>query len=221
MKKKLLSLVLAGAMVASTSVSAFAATEHVGNGEINGADNKEYTTDVTIEGNVESDGGAIKPGTLSVTVPTSAAFTVNKDGSFQSAPINIKNSGTQSVDVYAYRFVDVTPDEGKGISVIGKDRLTDQKRTMVALSIRGNGGTAYLGSAVGDTGNGIYSDEDLGDQEDQIKIATIARSSSQPLTLDGEVGKKNKDNDPEHGKVEQAVNDNFTLTLKIKKSDAN
>ena len=130
MKKKLLSLVLAGAMVASTSVSAFAATEHVGNGEINGADNKEYTTNVTIEGNVENDEGDIKPGTLSVTVPTSAAFTVNKGGDFQSAPINIKNSGTQSVDVYAYRFVDVTPDEGNGISVIGKNRLSGEKRTM-------------------------------------------------------------------------------------------
>ena len=221
MKKKLLSLVLAGAMVASTSVSAFAATEHVGNGEINGADNKEYTTDVTIEGSVESDEGDKKPGTLSVTVPTSAAFTVDKKGGFQSAPISIKNSGTQSVDVYAYRFVDVTPDEGNGISIIAKNRLATEKRTMVALSVSGNGGTAYLGSKVGNQNNGIYSDENLVTGAQQVKIATIAKSSSQPITLDGEAGKKNKENDGDEAKVEQAVSNNFTLTLKIKKSDTN
>ena len=54
MKKKLLSLVLAGAMVASTSVSAFAATISTTNGVINGSDENEYTTDVEITGKVIS-----------------------------------------------------------------------------------------------------------------------------------------------------------------------
>lgn len=218
MKKKLLSLVLAGAMVASTSVSAFAAEPTlVGNGKINGPDNQEYSTNVNIEGNVESDGGQVKPGTLSVTVPTTAAFTVYKNGDFQGTQINVENLGTQSVDVYAYRFVDTTPTEGKGISAIAKNRLSEVKRTMVSLSVRGDEGTAYLGSALGGK-NGIYEDENLARAVDEVKIATVAKSSSKQLELQGEAGKKNKDNDEANGKVEEAVNDNFTLTLKIKKS---
>lgn len=219
MKKKLLSLVLAGAMVASTSVSAFAAEPTlVGNGKINGPDNQEYSTNVNIEGNVESDGGQVKPGTLSVTVPTTAAFTVYKNGDFQGTQINVENLGTQSVDVYAYRFVDTTSTEGKGISAIGKDRLSNEKRTMVNLWIRGDEGIAYLGSELGDENNGIYEDENLETGVEEVKIATVAKTSSKQLALEGEAGKKNKDNDQINGKVEEAVNDNFTLTLKIKKS---
>ena len=84
MKKKLLSLVLAGAMVASTSVSAFAEeqsvageqvqsvaggqVESVAGGKIDGPDNKQYSTEVKIKGDVEDNKGQTKPGTLSVTV---------------------------------------------------------------------------------------------------------------------------------------------------------
>ena len=75
MKKKLLSLVLAGAMVASTSVSAFADTFDIQKGT--GTD-----VNVSITGNLEGSDGATVPGTVTVTVPTAAVFNVkHSDGS--------------------------------------------------------------------------------------------------------------------------------------------
>lgn len=214
MKKKLLSLVLTGAMVVGTSVSAFAETA-VGN-KITGPDNKDYTTDVRLEGNVASDSGSLKPGTLSVTVPTAAAFTVDKDGQFQGTQISVQNSGTQSVDVYAHRFIDTTPNVGVGITVVGKANLTDVNRTRVSLNISGNAGTAYLGSEPGNANSGVYSEENLTltNSVDEIKIATVANGATQNLTLNGEAGKKPKSESP----INDAVSDTFTLRLKIKKS---
>ena len=75
MKKKLLSLVLAGAMVASTSVSAFAATEDA-------TYNIDSTTSqnhkVTITGDIADEHNATLPSTITVTIPTAMAFKLIK-----------------------------------------------------------------------------------------------------------------------------------------------
>ena len=222
MKKKLLSLVLAGAMVASTSVSAFAeeleqatdttsqVTESVADGIINGTDEKNYTTNVRVEGSVANDGGKVNPGTLSVTVATAANFTVDKDGKFLGSNISINNSGTQDVDVYAYGFKDTNP--GTGITVKKKSELTGEKRDIVSLKVSGELGTAHLNSDPGTEGNGIYSDEAQSSPVSEWKLATVTKSSSKNLVLSGEAGTtKTGITDP--------VNDTFTLVLKIKKSD--
>lgn len=229
MKKKLLSLVLAGAMVASTSVSAFAegrlqgadtesqvtdttsqVTESVANGIINGTDEKNYTTNVRIEGSVANDDGKVNPGTLSVTVATAANFTVDKEGKFLASNISINNSGTQDVDVYAYGFKDTNP--GTGITVKKKSELTGQKRDSVSLKVSGELGTAHLNSNPGSKGNGIYSDEEQTSPVSEWKLATVTKSSSKDLVLSGEAG-TNKTG------ITDPVNDTFTLVLKIKKSD--
>lgn len=97
MKKKLLSLVLAGAMVASTSVSAFADTN-----------TQEYDISrgtaehrVNIEGHVENSKGETVPGTISVTVPTSVAFTINSNGDITGGKIKIVNKSKEKVEVVA------------------------------------------------------------------------------------------------------------------------
>lgn len=228
MKKKLLSLVLAGAMVASTSVSAFAEgrlqaqvpdtesqvteqiTQPVADGIINGTDEKNYTTNVRIEGSVASNDGKVNPGTLSVTVATAASFTVDKDGNFSGSNININNSGTQDIDVYAYKFTDIEPDTG--ITVKKKSELANQNRTSVSLKVSGELGTVHLNSNPGDKKNGLYSDEAQNNAVGELKLVTVPQQSNKDLELGGEAGKIK-------GGVSNPVSNSFTLVLKIKKSD--
>lgn len=216
MKKKLLSLVLAGAMVASTSVSAFA-TDRV----INEQDTTEPTPEISITGQVASDEGHLPVGRFNVTIPTTASFTITQNGEFISpGTIKIQNDGEQNIEVYAYKFTDSTPDDKKGITAVKKQSLSDYNRTGVSLSIKGNGRKAYLGSVADDSKSGIYSDENFAKEAAEgIKIATVSKMNSQNLTLEGEVGKKTKGQS--EGAVAQPVNDTFTLTLKIKKSAEN
>ena len=209
MKKKFLSLMMAAAVVATTSVSAFATEniESVSNGKINGVDNKEYKTDITITGDVEDTAGN---GTLSVTVPTAASFRVKNDGTLQGTKIKVKNEGTQDIDVFAYQFIDTT--ESSKITVLGKSALEGAKRSSVSLSIGGNLTTAYLGSDP-NTNKGIYKDENLATPgEAPIRIASVAKQSEYDLTLSGEAGKANT-------AIDKPVSDNFTLVLKIAKTN--
>lgn len=210
MKKKLLSLVLAGAMVASTSVSAFATTA---DNTITGSEDVEHSTNVSITGDVQSDSGAVKPGNLNVTVPTAAAFTVTKDKKLAGATINITNSGSQGIDVFAYEFTDTSADEN--ITVVGENQLSNLDRKNVSLKIRGSVGTAYLGSNSGAHRRGIYSDPNLGTAVDTstspVRLANIGSGRSEGLVLEGNAGSKADQT------LEQPVRDNFTLVLKIKK----
>lgn len=207
MKKKFLSLMMAAAVVATTSVSAFAETVSAVGGKVNGADDKEYTTEVKIKGDVENTSGGVLPGTLSVTVPTAATFRVTNSNQLQGTSINVKNDGTQDIDVFAYEFRDTT--ENAGITVLGKNALNDQNRTKITLNLRGNVDTAYLGSNRGDN-KGIYSDENLTRGSSELRIANVPQGGERELTLSGEAGST--------GQVENAVNDIFTLVLKIKKA---
>lgn len=217
MKKKFLSLMMAAAVVATTSVSAFAAdSENV----INGSENETHESKIGITGDVLSDGGASVPGTLNVTVPTTASFTVNQSGVFSAAKIKIKNSGTQNVQVFAYEFVDING-ASEGINVRKKSEITStasqasQARNNIALKIYGDEGIAYLSSD--STKKGIYKDPELSQaaQDDDdiknegIKLTTINTSRTGELTLYGEAGS---------GGLNKPVRDEFTLKLKIKKA---
>lgn len=203
LRKKLLSLGLAAAMVATTSVSAFATTHTFD-------ETQSKDVDVTITGNVEDQQGQIKPGTISVTVPTATAFTVNKDGQFQGANLKIENTGNIDVQVSAMQFVDTTV--GTGIVVGAESGLASVDRTNVAMNLTGNYGVAYLKSeAIGSGKTGIYSDEELTTAAASgIKISEINANASDTLELKGGAG-SNKSN------VDEAVSDRFTLTLRINK----
>lgn len=203
MKKKLLSLVLAGAMVASTSVSAFAKT-------IDDSDAKEVDTEVSITGNVLNDHGDTPAGNFNITIPTVAAFTVSGNGGVVSMPITIENHGEQNIDVYAKEFRDTTPQENAKITVVAESGLKEKNRTNVSLNIHGNVKTLFLKSA--ETGNGIYKDETLTTNAngEELKIANIAGNQNGKVTISGKAG--------ETGSVTDSVSDQFTLVLKIKKS---
>lgn len=210
MKKKLLSLVLAGAMVASTSVSAFAESVTT----ITKPDTEEPTVNVKVTGEVLNEGGVRPNGNFNVTVPTAASFTVSKKNGVISVPIKVQNNGMQNIDVYAQEFVDSTKKAGEGITVVNKDGIDSENRTYVTLKLIGGEDTAYLKTeSNGGTGKGVYTDSELGSAagEEGIKIAHIQGENSEDLTLSGESGKT--------GTVPEGVRDTFTLTLKIKKSD--
>lgn len=220
MKKKFLSLMMAAAVVATTSVSAFATT----NPNVTNSDDVDGTANVKITGEVESDTGEKPAGRFEVTVPTTASFTVDQDGKFiASNTITIKNGGVQNIDVYANKFVDATKKDGDGITVVKKNGLESRKRTYVALNIEGDQGTVHLKTEDTNTGtkNGLYTDETLdvkADGED-LKLVTIPSGQTGDLTLHGEAGGLKKNTT--EGVVGNAVSNNFTLTLKIKKSTTN
>lgn len=206
MKKKLLSLVLAGAMVASTSVSAFAATPNV-----TGPDTESPTTNVTITGEVVSDDGVKPAGKFNVTIPTAASFTVAENSTVISVPIVIENNGAQSIKVYAEKFADVTINSE--ITVVGNDSLTGQDRTKVSLSLSGDNGMVYLKSESDNkTNNGIYSNPGVtapASTDDSKLLTTISNGKTGKITLKGNAGSEETNN---------AASDDFTLTLKIKKA---
>ncbi len=210
MKKKLLSVLMAGALVATSSVNAFATDTKV----IDGLETQSHETNVEITGDIADKNGDVKPGTLNVTVPTAATFSVNDKNVFTGTSLKIVNNGEQEIEVFAYEFIDVN--DTTGINVVKKESLTDQNRAHVSLKLAGNAGTAYFTTTKtngAEEDRRVYSDEGCTQYGDAtgIKVAKIAKNNSYDLRLEGEAGKDGE-------AVEQAIRDNFTLKLKIAKA---
>lgn len=181
-------------------------------GNITGTDTTEQRHEISITGNVVSDSGEMPSGRFQVVVPTTASFTVDKDGKFIGTTITIRNQGYQNIDVYAYKFIDV--DGSEGINVKPKSEVTDQSsRSDIAMNIYGNNGTAYFKTEnVNEEKTGIYNEADLktSASSDGIKISRISANSQGTLTLRGEAGKNSN--------IDTAISNTFTLILKIKRS---
>lgn len=213
MKKKFLSLMMAAAVVATTSVSAFAEDR-----VIESPDDQHAQSKVEITGNVQNDQGENPVGTFKVTVPTRAEFTVTNEGTVISANLDIKNAGSQGIEVYAYKFVD---NSGTGkINVISEDELAGEKiqsknNSDVALKLTGSigDGVANLSSSSseGVVAGGASSTyvTNLGVKLLTLPSGTEQKPTSGQIILDGKAGKT---------KLTDAVSDDFTLTLKIKKA---
>lgn len=211
MKKKLLSVLMAGALVATSSVNAFATETNV----ITGLETQSHESNVEITGDIADQKGDLKPGTLNVTVPTAATFSVNQQNVFTGTNIKIVNNGEQEIEVFAYEFVDVN--NTTGINVVKKEGLAGKNRTHVSLKLGGNEGTAYFTTAKHNEGEEndrrVYSDEACTQNGDAtgVKVAKIAKNTSYDLRLEGESGKAETP-------VDEAIRDNFTLKLKIAKA---
>lgn len=220
MKKKFLSLMMAAAVVATTSVSAFADSTIGGvtypdAANIISKDTSDATQDVTITGKVVDEQGNMPAGSFKVTVPTAANFTVNKSGTLVGTNLSIKNEGAQEIEVYAQDF----SSKGNGdITVVGEQTIERAKQTTarstVSLKLAGEKGLyAYL--AAGTDKSGVYEGADLAKKaEDGVKLLTLDAASEQaPVTkeirIQGTAGGK---------AIKAAVSDDFTLTLKIKKA---
>lgn len=210
MKKKLLSLVLAGAMVASTSVSAFAAE---GDKKYNVLGDKEVETPITVTGNVENGSGEIVAGTINVTVPTAAAFTIDQNGQFTSAPIEITSDSTEKVQVTAYSFTDSSASES--ITIVSENQLSSQSslnnEVFMSLKLKGDENTVYFKSQKEKSGIYKVNGEEY-ETDNNPLLGVVTQGSPLTLTLDGKV----KDADNYHAPT-NAVRDQFKLVLKIKK----
>lgn len=216
MKKKFLSLMMAAAVVATTSVSAFADDTTT---NLTQSETSEPTADVKITGKVIDDRGREPVGNFNVTVPTTATFMVSQQGDLKGTKINIKNNGQQKIDVYAEKFVDTTRTTGDGITVVQDSVLKDKNRTYVNLKVYGKEGTVYLKTESEDDKKGLYTNNELSTEAttpNQLRLTSIGAGGNEDLTLDGKAGSKTGD---QAIAVTEAVSNDFTLTLKIKKSE--
>ncbi|WP_294161051.1 hypothetical protein [uncultured Clostridium sp.] len=212
MKKKLLSLVLAGAMVASTSVSAFAATDDK---EIT-VENKGTSHQVEVTGNIADTKDNTLPGTITVTVPTTMAFTINKDGNIEGGDITIRNKSTQSVEVVAKEFIDATPESG--IIVKMEDELDEAINTNenrhISLKLEGEKSVGLISNKQ-KTGLVDLSTDSEFATTDNPSLGTIIPKGDLTLRLTG-VAKKGTSGNYEA--PDKPVNNRFTLKLKIQKA---
>ena len=234
MKKKFLSLMMAAAVVATTSVSAFAAdnvdasVETPKEANVTDEDNQERTTEVTITGKIADDNGKMPAASFKVTVPTAANFTVTQK-SFYGPRLEIKNQGPQAIEVYAQKFTRAAGGS-EAIQTVEEDSVkgdagTSVPRTSVSLKLEGQrfkdqteNSVAYL--SVTNGGNGVYRDKTL--QEgvaagaNGVKLLDLGAGNvteqTGTITLEGVAGK---------GQVTGgAKSDKFQLTLRIKKANS-
>lgn len=208
MKKKFLSLMMAAAVVASTSVSAFATerTHEIQSG-------KEKEVEVKVEGNISAHDGSVLPSTVTVTVPTSANFTVDQSGELSSSTISIKNSGDTAVLVIASEFID--SDGSEGINVVKSESDLNNTRKNVTLKITGGEKDAILTSEANNNNNKhgkIYkADGSALGAEEELVIGKATKDTSLDLKLTGKGVASSGDTD-------KAIQNNFKLVLKIKQA---
>ena len=214
MKKKLLSLVLAGAMVASTSVSAFADdTVPTNNVEI-GSGEKDREVEIGVQGNILDSNGNAAPGTISVTVPTTTTFSVDATtGNLTSPQMTITNNGDEKIKVTASRFEDANG--AQKINIVKETEFgnnpAEKERGTVWLKL--TGASQNLGLTSEGTGK-MYDNEYANPKEasDNYEIGKVnAKGGTMKLTLEGKGGIKESATKPSNA----AIQDNFKLVLKI------
>ena len=224
MKKKLLSLVLAGAMVASTSVSAFAAT--VSQTPTSATKPQEFIVtetdadaEVTIDGKIANSSNELPAGTISVSVPTAASFTVDNTGKLIGSNITITSQNSEEVEVFAYRFNDRTGNVGINVVNAGElkaenSRAQEADRRKISLKLEGNEKAVSLITQTSTNKNGIckFGTNDVAETEEDKKIGVVSSSRELTLKLEGE-GVTASD----ARALADPVSDTFTLTLKLRK----
>lgn len=214
MKKKLLSLVLAGAMVASTSVSAFAATPTATTTEEKTIleNENEKNMNVEITGDVLDNNGNTKPGTINVTVPTAANFIVDKSGVLSSGDMVITNNSNEGLVVTANQFVDSNGDQE--ISIVKKtefdtDGAASKERSKIWLRLKSE--TKIVGFTSEQQGK-IYDYKYTGPEVD-AEMGKIPAQGSMTLKLEGGGGTLTD----QSGTANTSIRDQFRLVLKIKR----
>lgn len=223
MKKKLLSLVLAGAMVATTSVSAFAAdtVKYTETSIEEGKESKDV--EIGITGNVLDNKGNKVPGTINVTVPTATTFSVDATtGELISPDMTITNNSDQKIKVIASKFED--PNGEEKINIITKTKFEELNKTVQDVDrgtiwLRLRGGSQNLGftSESNDSGYGKMYDTNYTNvktAESDYVIGEVENQKPLTLKLEGKGGVKSIDSKPNT----KAIQDDFKLVLKISRA---
>lgn len=216
MKKKLLSLVLAGAMVASTSVSAFAADSEVTTEPITiSSSQNEREVQIGVTGNVLDSNGNAVPGTIKVTVPTATTFSVASNGVLTSPQMTISNDGDEQIIVTASSFEDLT---GEGdINLVPKFEDNEQgnkKRNEIWLRLKSKNKYIGLTSEESERHSGVNGkiyDSSYTTEEEDCELGRI--NSKENMTLEFE-GKGGTTSSP----LTKPIKDSFRLVLKVKRA---
>ena len=214
MKKKFLSLMMAAAVVATTSVSAFAEDY-----EIEPKNEKEVP--ITITGDIQNKRGEVLESNITITVPTTATFTVSPQGVLTAPTIEVRSKSNDKVSVIAKEFRDTTPEAGRGITVLAENEITEHNenvdRKNISLKLSGNRGTVSFKSEAQTAGKtGVYNEQgtatDLG-----TEIGVVSNTENLDLKLTGLAGKKATNGSTDDA-PETAIRDTFTLILKFKRT---
>lgn len=213
MKKKFLSLMMAAAVVATTSVTAFAAgeTKDVTVGK------KPVEQDVEITGNIADSTDHVVEGTITVTVPTAMAFTINSAGELENGKITISNKSDSDVEVIAKGFEDSTPNSE--IVVKKKTELQngadEDGKKNIALTLIGKKSVGLFSS---ETGAGLYKVGSGGVIQDveEASLGVIVARNNLELKLTGETQKTTENR---YAPPSKPIKDSFTLKLKIQKAN--
>ena len=203
MKKKFLSLMMAAAVVATTSVSAFAADDTT----IQVQPKSERDVPIDITGNIANSNGDVVSGTVSVTVPTAAAFKVNASGELTSPSMEIRSNSSEPVEVVASKFVDANGSDG--INLVKKTEFSSsaaKKDVWLKLT----GGIQEVAFTSEDNGKIYKGDYSAIDDTKGCVLGTVTQDLPLKLTLKGEGGTNGADDTP--------IKNDFQLILKIKKS---
>lgn len=136
MKKKLLSLLMAGAVVAGSTVPAFAQNQTVG-----GLDSSEVNANVTVTGMVDNAQGVAPAGKIQVEVPTALSFTVDNQGRLTAGNFTINNKSQCDIDVKVGSFQETKTGSGVNAGITLNDNIDDfniKDRSNVCLVLRHN-----------------------------------------------------------------------------------
>lgn len=206
MKKKFLSLMMAAAVVATTSVSAFAADA---NQSYEVSDTNGRNVQIGITGNVTDNSGHVASGTVSVTVPTVATFKVDENGKLTSPSMKITSNSSESVDVIASKFIDANGEDG--INLVKQSDFTQEnaERKKVWLKLVGDKEVSLTSEEKGK----MYKDDGGEINENNANgyvLGTVTQDLPLTLTLKGAGGTQSQNTTP--------IQNDFKLILKIKKS---
>ena len=204
MKKKFLSLMMAAAVVATTSVSAFASTQN-----ITGPVNAEKEAQVKVEGKVVDNEGNLPVGTYNVSIPSKVVFSVGQGGTFNGVDLPIVNNGDDAISIKVANFVDTDGDD-RGIKLNTENDLsvqsvkTTKQRNEINLTLQGNVKKVFLG-------NESVLDGINGNNAKTQEMAWVNPQKTETLKLSGHAGSANL------GEGTAAITNDFTLTFKISK----
>ena len=171
----------------------------------------KLVAEITTKGEMTKDAGETPKKTISVTVPTMANFTVDKDANFIGTTLNITNNGEVPVTISVGDFIDVNGDSGIKLvteaPVKNNASRTSYKRNEINLYVEGqNNKRIYLGNRnlYPTLGNTVATEEEK-------EISKVLPSDNCQIKLSGVAGTDALDrNEP--------IQNRFTLILKIKKS---
>ena len=136
MKKKVLSLLMAAAVVATVAAPVSAQTYEAN-------DTQTIDANVTVTGTVSNDQGTAPAGKIQVEVPTTLSFTVDQAGNFTAPTYTITNKSAEPVAVSVGSFQETVV--GGGITLVKHgDDLSTADRSNVKLALKGNAGYVDL-----------------------------------------------------------------------------